>query len=215
MAKAQKYRFLRFLLSIYTVIGVLLLILGALLILTPLAPTIWYNLNKDAIDEEVSSISEVAKESESQIPQEVKPADKLPPKDLTLTKENMLIIPKIGVNGEIHENEVGKAGLEFGVWRTYGWGTPEDDLVMILAAHRFGYIYWTPEFRKTNSFYNLPNLKNGDEVSVIWNQRKYKYKVYKEETRKKFSDLDADLILYTCQWFNSPIRIFRYLERVN
>ena len=52
-------------------------------------------------------------------------------------------------------------------------------------------------------------------VSVYWNQREYIYKIYAKEESTYISDYSADLILYTCKYYNSPVRIFRYANRVN
>ncbi|HLE49636.1 MAG TPA: sortase, partial [Patescibacteria group bacterium] len=132
--------------------------------------------------------------------------------------------------------------LKTGVWRVPDFGTPEDDgpsepvergadsqigpselvergadsqigLPIILAAHRFGYVTWTNSFRTLNSFYSLPKLKVGDRVEIVWNQRKYVYEIYKEETGTAITDYTADLILYTCDLWNSPTRIFKYARR--
>ena len=86
-------------------------------------------------------------------------------------------------------------------------------LPIILAAHRFGYVTWTNSFRTLNSFYSLPKLKVGDRVEIVWNQRKYVYEIYKEETGTAITDYTADLILYTCDLWNSPTRIFKYARR--
>jgi sortase (surface protein transpeptidase) len=219
LAKAEKFQFLKHILKFYTLIGVVFVLLGIALILTPtVLPTIWYSLNQDATEGEFDSINtvvEAAEEDRQEVIDGNHDEVKLPPFDDSLSKTNKLIIPKIGVSAPINEDPIGKRGLEKGVWRTHDWGTPESNYSTILASHRFGYVFWTQDFRNKNSFYNLPNLAVGDDVEVIWNQRKYVYKVYKAETGKKFSDLDADLILYTCQMYNSPIRIFRYLNRIN
>ena len=84
---------------------------------------------------------------------------------------------------------------------------------MILAAHRWGYVYWTNSFRTLNSFYNLPKLAVGDKIEIIWNQRKYLYEIYDSGTGDKITDYSANLILYTCELWNSPTRIFKYAKR--
>ena len=139
----------------------------------------------------------------------------LPPLDLSLPPEPGLIIESIGVRGEIHQGDNWQEILKQGVWQVPNFGTPEDNSQpIILAAHRWGYLTWTNQFRYLNSFYNLPKLKINDEILINWNQRQYKYQVYKEETGEKITDYSADLILYTCQLWNSPIRIFKYAKRI-
>ncbi len=139
----------------------------------------------------------------------------LPSLDFSLPHGKILNIPKIGVEGEILEGEDYDTLLEQGVWRVNDFGTPDDELVMILASHRFGYITWTNEHRNKNSFYNLPKTTVGDTVEIIWEQRLYEYEIYKVEESTKITDYSADLILYTCKLYNSPDRIFRYANRIN
>ena len=79
-----------------------------------------------------------------------------------------------------------------------------------MAAHRFGYLKWSDSYRRQNSFYNLPKLKKGDVVRIIWKQRKYVYEIYGLEEGEEILDYSADLILYTCKFLDSSVRIFRY-----
>ena len=140
----------------------------------------------------------------------------LPPLDLSLPKQPGLIIESIGVRGEIHPGENWQEILKTGIWQVPNFGTPEDNSQpIILAAHRWGYLNWTNQFRYLNSFYNLPKLKIGDEIKINYNQRQYTYKVYAQELGEQITDYQADLILYTCQLWNSPIRIFKYAKRTN
>jgi len=83
-----------------------------------------------------------------------------------------------------------------------------------LAAHRFGYIEWSSTFRKTNTFANLPNVKVGDTFQLTWDQRAFVYKVYKTEEGKLLTDYNADIILYTCKYLKSPVRIVVYANRL-
>ena len=142
--------------------------------------------------------------------------ENLPPINPALSTTPTLKINNIGVDGEVHQGENAKAELDKGIWIVPGYGTPEhNELPIIIAAHRFGYVYWTAEFRTKSSFYNLPKLKVGDRVQIIWGQREYQYEIYKAEDDKQITDYGADLILYTCRMYNSPIRVFRYLRRIN
>lgn len=139
----------------------------------------------------------------------------LPDVDPALPKENGLIITKIGVQGQIHEGTDWDNVLKLGIWRIPDFGTPEDNTQpIIIAAHRWGYLDWSAAFRKLNSFYALPKLAVGDTIKVIWNQRPFEYKVYSIETGTKITEYNANLILYTCQLWNSPVRFFVYANRV-
>lgn len=219
--KEKNLKVLEKILNVYSIVGVLLCILATVFIFTPALPYIWYSINNNAAEQEVETITQDPAD-----PNEIKPQTnpqnpndedqvKLPEFNPDLTHTNTLLIPKIGVNGEINEGTDAEAALEDGVWRVYNYGTPEDKYPIILASHRFGYTYWTNDFRHKSSFYNLPKTSEGDSIRIIWNQRRYEYEIYKVEEGTEISDYDADLILYTCKMFNSPVRVFRYAKRIN
>lgn len=220
----KKLKNLNNILNLYTGIGLFLWAMATILILVPSFPYLWYRINTDATEQDVENITlptdpqanpdisftDIISKYEEK-PEE----DPLPEFDPTLPKQNLLIIPSIEVNGNINESLDPSKALDKGIWRVHDYGTPEDETAIILASHRFGYITWTNEFRTKNSFYSLPKTKEGDKIQIIWNQRKYEYEIYKAEENTAIKDYDADLILYTCRMFNSPIRIFRYARRVN
>lgn len=140
-----------------------------------------------------------------------------PPVDPALSDDNMIVIPKIGVNTTIVEEtyENFENALRKGVWHVPDYGTPYiRKNPTILVAHRFGYLEWTNLYRKHNSFYNLPKLEPGDRVQIIWNKRKYEYEIYFGEESEEITDYTADLVLYTCKFLKSPIRIFRYAKLI-
>ena len=210
----HKLTFLNKILNVYTVIGVILVILATILLITPSLPYLWYRLNSGATEQEIDNLA-LPVESDTEIPEPAEPEIELPPLDESLPTTNMISIPSIGVNSQIYEGTDPKEALDRGVWRAPEFGTPEDSVSTILAAHRFGYISWSSSFRTTNSFFNLPKTDSGDRVEIIWNQRKYIYEIYKAEDGTHITDYSADLVLYTCRLFNSPVRVFRYAERVN
>lgn len=136
-----------------------------------------------------------------------------PALDESLPLGNSLSIPKLGVKTPIYEDsyENHELALKKGAWRVNDFGSPADrSMPTIVAAHRFGYLAWTNEYRHTHSFYNLPKLSQGDTVEIVWRQRKYVYEIYAASEGEEISDYAADLILYTCRDLNTNIRIFRY-----
>lgn len=143
-------------------------------------------------------------------------------KDVSLPEGHYVSIPKIGVDTVIWEGEGDdyEKALRKGVWRVGDFGSPDlsfgsaQDEPMILAAHRFGYLEWSQEYRLRNSFYKLPDLKKGDEIEVVWDQVRYKYQVTEVEEGTEITDYASDLIMYTCKFLVSPVRIFVYARLI-
>jgi len=195
LAKGAKYFFL----------------VGALVLLVFFAPSIWYYL-KGGVPTSISDLLARTTKNPETVEVQTKPAFQ-PKFDASLPLENRLKIASAKIDTTINEATLDnyEEALRKGVWRVSDFGTPADrEKPLILAAHRFGYLKWSIPYRLKNSFYSLPKLKTGDTVEIIWRQRKYLYEVYKEEEGEEITDYSADLILYTCESLNSPVRIFRY-----
>jgi sortase (surface protein transpeptidase) len=143
----------------------------------------------------------------------VEPEPYQPPFDAALPLENRLEIPSIGVTTKIVEEPLERYEEAFrvGVWRVPDFGDAYNrEKPMILAAHRFGYLAWSNQYRRENSFFNLPKLEIGETVEVIWGQRRYLYEIYAGEEAPEITNYGADLILYTCKFLESDVRIFKY-----
>lgn len=230
--KQQRLKDLSFILSY---IGTLLIIFGTILLLVPSLPWVYYRVNAQATNDEVENLTGFlglgAIDITPVIPTTTgivgptsilpptptpKPSFELPAFDASLPATNTLRIPKIGVDGPIHEDENATRALYKGMWRAPEFGTPlRNNTPIIIAAHRYGYIEWSAQFRKTNSFANLPDIDAGDTFQIIWDQRPFTYKVYKKEESEQLSDYNADVILYTCKYLKSPVRIIVYAKRVS
>lgn len=209
-----KKNFLRKINRIYIISGFLLLLTALILILIPVWPYIWYRIHPKETNNDERKIVKVI--TETQIEYKELTNRGVPKLDTSLPEGLFVIIPKVNIDSPISTSKNYKEGLDKGTWIVSNYGTPEkDDLPIILAAHRFGYASWSVEKRNKISYYNLPRTEDGDEVYIYWNQRKYNYRIYKSEESTYITDYSADLILYTCKFFNSPVRIFRYAERVN
>ncbi len=205
------------LLNIYQIIGFSLILITLVLVAIPVSPYVWYRLNPDAVDNDENKIVKVVTQEEIP-PEEPIPVEekKIPPFNPNLPEGYFVLIPSIGVNSPITATKDYKKALLKGTWIVSDFGTPElDELPIILAAHRFGYTSWSNEKRNQISFFNLPRTTTGEKVSIYWNQREYIYEIYALEESTYISDYTADLILYTCKYYNSPERIFRYANRTN
>lgn len=216
MSKKQKT--LKTVIKVYIALGFLFLTASIVFLSIPIAPYIMYRVKPDLTDTEIDNISRRITE-DSIIPvvvDEDEEKDTLPEYDPTLPEEPYLLIPEIKVSSPIGQSSDPEESLENGTWMAPDYGSPEDNsLPIITAAHRFGYVYWDKETRNRVSFFNLPSTGIGDTVEIIWNQRKFEYVIYATDESTYIKDYEADLILYTCKYFNSPQRIFRYARRVN
>lgn len=169
---------------------------------------------RDTIPEQPVEASEPPPLVQPEVP------DNLPQKDVSLPDGHYLSIPKIGVDTVIWEAPTAEyeSALKRGVWRVPEFPTPDEAQTVqrpiILSAHRFGYLEWTQDYREKNSFFNLLDLSPGDEIELIWEQRRYRYRVTGVEEGREIGSYEHDLILYTCKFLVSPIRIFVYAERI-
>ncbi len=203
------------------ILGIIAMLVGITTVLFIGFPRLFYFLNISSLEIEKATLTQsLESDFESYQPQkegiiEEKPKNTIPDTDFSLPNKKMINIPNINVSGEIFEGEDYDTLLEKGIWRANSFGTPEDDIVMIVASHRFGHISWSNEYRNRNSFFNLPKTNIGDYIEIVWNQRVYTYEIYKVEETENITDYTADLILYTCKLYNSPLRIFRYAQRTN
>ena len=191
-------------------VAISLAVVGLAFLAVSYGPSLYYTLRGSAAISNL--LVSTAKGSEL-------PADKKysyqPAFNKNLPEINMVSIPSIGMRTNIEEanNENHEDALRKGVWRVNDFGAPYNrESPTILTAHRFGYLSWSLDFRLHNSFYNLPKVKIGDTVEVVWRQRKYVYSVYKEEEGDIISDYSADLILYTCKDLSSSVRVIKYAK---
>lgn len=145
------------------------------------------------------------------------PTPYVPPIDPDLPTGQWLIIPEIGVKTQPQATEDPEVALKDGVWIAPEYGQiGQPGMPIIMAAHRFGWKWWwQSDYWKLNSFYNLPETKEGTIVELIADQRKWTYLIYGGEEGDAITDYSADLILYTCKFLNSPIRHVRYARLID
>lgn len=208
--------------GIYIFVGVVFCLIAIILLAYPQLPYILNAVSINSPEKEEEKISKPIFEEEEEEEEEVveEPTLELPPIDPDLPEENYIIIPKIGVNAVIQTGENAGEALDKGPWIVNDYSDPESRYLqettrsIIIASHRFGYSSWSEEKRTRISFFNLPETKIGDRVTVIWNQREYVYEIVQVGETTYVEKYDTDLILYTCRYYNSPIRIFRYANLV-
>lgn len=145
----------------------------------------------------------------------------LPTPKADLPFSNKIYIPSIGVNADIQMDIEPSRALDKGPWIVPDFANPETRYLeetsksVIIASHRFGYSSWSEQERNSISFFKLPDTKIGDSIILIWNQREYIYEIVDTDQNTYIKEIDSDLILYTCMYYNSPTRIFRYANLVS
>lgn len=183
-----------------------------LILLFDYSPALWYVVDSAFLGDRTPQVLAETASNFKVNEKEVKSSYQ-PLVDPSLPLENKIIVPSLDIDTEINEAgyDTFEEALTNGVWRVSDFGTPYlRRLPTILAAHRFGYLRWSNSYRRENSFYNLPKLEVGETVEIYWMQRKYVYEIYAEEEGEIITDYTADLILYTCDSLNSPVRIIKY-----
>jgi LPXTG-site transpeptidase (sortase) family protein len=216
---------LRLLITIFTVIGLCLLLAPMGYVLAVSNPEIWYSIHKEAVEDEITALSQEPIPADVSLPRnsgfitniDTNPQPEklaLPPINPNIAPGRRIMVPSIGINTNIYESATEREGLEKGVWRMPKHGTPiKNEQPFILAAHRWGNIRLTRAFRQQHLFYNLPKIEIGQEVIVHWDQREFVYRVNYKEQIQYVSRLD-DLIMITCQFVGSPERIIVYATRI-
>jgi len=188
-------------------------VIGIVFLFLSFAPSIWYAVKAYGTEAVSSILARPVVNETNDLVNSQKDISYQPRFDSSLPLKAEITIPSIGVDAEIQESTYDnfEDALEKGIWRVSDFGTPYSrSKPTIMAAHRFGYLAWTNIFRRKNSFYSLPKLKEGEIVEIVWRQRKYIYEIYATGEGEQIADYSADLILYTCEGLNSPIRIFKY-----
>ncbi len=181
----------------------------------PIAATLYYSLFPSTSAEISQGLAATAQASEPSA--RVVPDEEIVPVDPTLPQGHYLSIPRLGIDTTMLEAGTAdyESALRQGVWRVSDFAKPgEGGRPMILAAHRFGYLEWTQEYRQKNSFYNLPKLKPGDQIEIVWDQRRYSYEIERVGEGTAIEDYSSDLILYTCKFLVSPLRYFVYARLI-
>ncbi|MEI7579114.1 MAG: sortase [bacterium] len=138
--------------------------------------------------------------------------------DKKIPEKNSLIIPKIGVYAEILEGDsLSVLDKQEGVWREPQTSIPTRGSNMVIAGHRRQFL--PPNI---NTFYLLPELKEGDFIIMYWEKEKYVYKITKtSDTHRKDQFAyektpNSVITLYTCIPLESAnSRFVVRAERIN
>ncbi len=114
-----------------------------------------------------------------------------------IPKENVLVIPQIGVDSVIVEG-AGPDALDRGLWRRPHSSTPDKGGNTVITGHRFMYS------SGPKTFYNLDEIKLGDKFFMYWEGKEYDYEVIDvftvepNQTEIESETSEPILTLYTC-----------------
>jgi sortase A len=164
--------------KVWLSLGCLAFAAGIYLLLTALAPIYAPKERPQVIEQKLQEVSEIS--------------------------ENRLYIPAIGVDEAIVEGD-NESVLEKGAWhRRPENGNPEKGGNFVLSAHRFQ-MGLTPGQTNTNSpFYHIDKLKEGDEIYVDYNYKRYVYVITRKYQVDRYAisiegpSEEAKMTLYSC-----------------
>ena len=205
MFKFNKKKLIKILIILLEIFAIGLIIY---LVALPFFPNIKYKINYNKKSENIDwknekivkqKIDKIINNFPTNLNNKKNNLEQLLPETKYLVSQNRIIIPKIGVNAPIVESENSEYGLSKGSWRVPESSTPDKGGNTVITGHRFKYL---PPNNLT--FYLFDKLEIGDIVSVIWNKKKYYYKI-KETKIIKPTDLsileptkESILTMFTC-----------------
>ncbi|MCL2110065.1 hypothetical protein FWH30_00530 [Microgenomates group bacterium] len=147
----------------------------------------------------------------------VKITQYLPVKNGDLPEGLWLKNTEIGLNAQVYQGAEIDLALERGVVEVPGYGKiGAIGAPVIMAAHKHGMLWWwNSSHGRENSFYYLDQLRVGNQMVVIYDQREWRYEIYNTEYGERIEDYQADLILYTCRFLVSEQRYFVSLRLID
>jgi LPXTG-site transpeptidase (sortase) family protein len=164
--------------KVWSVVGCLALAAGVYLLLTALAPSYIPSGQTEAVKQKLRAAPEI--------------------------KEDRLYISAIGVDVAIVEGD-SEAALEKGAWhRRPQNGNPEKGGNFVLSAHRFQMGITPQQTSGRSPFYNIDKLKEGDEIQVDYNKKRYAYKISRKYQVDRYAvsiedpSVEAKMTLYSC-----------------
>lgn len=119
-------------------------------------------------------------------------------------EKNTIFIPSVSIQADIREGGPDTLDKGFAWHRLPDQGDPSKGGNMIITGHSFVWGYKPDEVKKRSIFYDLKDIKVGDEVLINWDGKQYKYNVSKVKTVKP-SAVEIEqpsgepmLTIYTC-----------------
>lgn len=161
-----------------------IIVINAYVILAPLLPAVefwWQSHHSDRKQTLTRQVHQTAA-----VPQKPQP--------------NHVIVPSMLLDAPVLEGTIANQykTLNQGIWRWPSGSTPDKGGNTVLVGHRFTYT------NPRGIFYFMDKVKQGDEIAVWWNNKKYVYKVSSitevppTDTAIEDNTPDARLTMFTC-----------------
>jgi sortase A len=148
-------------------VAVFLIITGLAVVIYPFWPEIQYKLWLPNEDKALASLTVTNQSNTNSYV-----SGSLPIIHKTVTGDNRIIIPKIGVDMKIVEGTNEKTALNLGAWHLPYTSSPDKGGNTVISAHRYKY---RPPSKET--FYLLDKLAVDDTFTVNWQGLEYNYRV--------------------------------------
>jgi LPXTG-site transpeptidase (sortase) family protein len=117
-----------------------------------------------------------------------------------IPNDNTIVIPSIHLQKTIYDG-LPYPSLAKGVWHSSRSSTPDRGSNTVMAGHRFTYNGFQ---RGASTFYDLDKVKQGDDIVVYWQNKRYNYKVTNtlvvspSQVSIENPTSQPELTLYTC-----------------
>lgn len=115
-----------------------------------------------------------------------------------------IFIPSANIKADISEGDINVLDKGLAWHRLPERGTPPTGGNTIITGHSFVWGTTPGEIKKKSIFYDLEKTKLGDEVTIHWDGKNYKYKVSEVKTVKpnaleiEKKTTQPTLTIYTC-----------------
>jgi sortase A len=186
---------------INTGLVVLIILINAYVIVMPFLPALLFRYQKHS--QHAQTITKIVTEK--------------PKPNSIAANAHELIVPSMVLDATINEGPTIRT-LRQGLWRIPHSSTPDKGSNTVIAAHR--YTYTNPR----GMFYHLDQVHIGDPIAVLWNGKKYTYRVTQtKEVAPSAIEVEAatddpQLTLYTCTPLWNPkdrLVVVAKLESIN
>jgi len=166
------------------VLGMLVIVLGLYISISPFLPNILYFFHHKTVVPYSGKLASYYGGSSN--------------KNTAPPAENRLVIPDININEKILESDSIRVIDHNGVWRRPATSNDPKKGNMVIIGHR--YLYTNPY----GTFYHLDKLKVGSKMAIYWDKAEHVYQVSQikvtdsHQTEVEAPTKTPQLTLYTC-----------------